>query len=85
VYGGVGYQKATFNLDIKGDYPVNTEVMGQTYYNVLTDPVSFEMESESSIHMLGGFRLRLGVLAIYGEATLANYFTANAGVGISFR
>lgn len=85
VYGGVGYQMATFNLDIKGDYPVNTEIAGQPYYNVLTDPVSFEMKSESNVHLLGGFRLRLGVLAFYGEATLANYFTANAGVGISFR
>ncbi|MEP5943150.1 MAG: hypothetical protein ABJ356_01240 [Balneola sp.] len=37
------------------------------------------------MHLLGGFRLRLGILAFYGEATLANYFTANAGVGISFR
>lgn len=85
VYGGVGYQKADFDLSIDGDYPVNTDVMGQQYYNVISDPVSFTLESESNVHLLGGFRLRLGVLAIYGEATLANYFTANAGVGISFR
>lgn len=85
VYGGVGYQTASLNLDISGDYPVNTSIAGQSFYNVVTDPVSFSLDSESAMHLLGGFRLKLGILAIYGEATLANYFTANAGVGISFR
>ncbi|SMO80150.1 DUF6588 family protein [Gracilimonas mengyeensis] len=85
VYGGVGYQKASFDLEISGDYPVNTDVAGQTFYNVLTDPVSFGIDSESNVHMLGGFSLNLGLFAFYGEVTLADYFTANAGVGISFR
>jgi hypothetical protein len=85
VYGGVGYQSASLDLNINGDYPVSTSVGGQTFYNVVSDPVSFGLDSESSVHMLGGFRLRLGVIAFYGEATLANYFTANAGIGISFR
>lgn len=85
VYGGVGYQTASLDLDIKGDYPVNTNVAGQDFYNVISDPISFSLDSESSVHLLGGFRIRLGVIAIYGEATLANYFTANAGIGISFR
>lgn len=85
IYGGVGYESASLDLNINGDYPVSTNVNGQTFYNVVSDPVSFDLDSESSVHMLGGFRLRLGVLAFYGEATLANYFTANAGIGISFR
>jgi hypothetical protein len=87
VYGGIGYQKADFELSMVGDYPVASfnPTTPQDDYNVITDPFALEIESESNIHMLGGFRLRLGILAIYGEATLANYFTANAGVGISFR
>lgn len=85
VYGGVGYQNASFDLDIKGDYPVNTSVAGQNFYNVVSDPISFTLDSESNVHLLGGFRFKLGVLAFYGEATVANYFTANAGIGISFR
>ncbi len=87
VYGGIGYQKADFELSMVGDYPVASfnPTPPQDDYNVITDPFALEIESESNIHMLGGFRLRLGILAIYGEATLANYFTANAGVGISFR
>ena len=85
VYGGVGYQTASLDLDINGDYPVNTSVAGQDFYNVVSDPISFSLDSESSVHLMGGFRFRLGVIAIYGEATVANYFTANAGVGISFR
>ncbi|WP_020402172.1 DUF6588 family protein [Gracilimonas tropica] len=85
VYGGVGYQTASLDLNINGDYPVSTNVGGQSFYNVVSDPVSFGLDSESSVHLLGGFRLRLGVLAFYGEATVASYFTANAGIGISFR
>ncbi|MTI88001.1 MAG: hypothetical protein FH748_08540 [Balneolaceae bacterium] len=87
VYGGIGFQKATFELDIEGDYPVpsfNPTTVTQDYI-VLQDPISFEIDSESNAHLLGGFRLKLGFLAIYGEATLAEYFTANAGIGISIR
>lgn len=82
VYGGVGYQKASLDVKMLGDYPVELPL---NRYDVITDPFAFSLDSESSVHMLGGFRLRLGLLAFYGEATLANYFTANAGIGISFR
>lgn len=82
VYGGVGYQKASLDVNVEGDYPVELPF---NRYDVINDPIGFTLDSESSIHMLGGFRLRLGIIAFYGEATLANYFTANAGVGISFR
>ncbi len=85
VYGGLGYQTASLDLDMKGDYPINTRIGGQDFYNVVSDPMSFTLESESSVHLLGGFRFRFGVIALYGEATVANYFTANAGIGISFR
>lgn len=81
-YLGAGYQKATFDLDITGDYPVSLPF---NRYEVVNNPISLSMDSESSLHFLGGFRIRLGIIAIYGEATMANYFTANAGVGISFR
>lgn len=81
-YLGAGFQQATFDLNVNGDYPVSLPL---NRYEVVSDPIGFSVDSESSVHLLGGFRIRLGVLAIYGEATLANYFTANAGVGISFR
>lgn len=82
VYAGLGFQQATFDLDIEGDYPVDLPF---NRYDIITDPVSFSIDSESSVHALAGFRFRLGVLAIYAEATAANYFTVNGGVGISFR
>lgn len=88
VYGGVGFQNAEFELNIEGDYPVSTiDPLNPATesYNVLTDPFGYKQSSESNLHLLGGFRLKLGFLAFYGEATLANYFTANAGIGISFR
>lgn len=82
IYGGLGYQGATLDVDVKGDYPVDLPF---NRYEVMTDPVSFNMDSKSSLHALGGFRIKLGILAIYGEATFANYITANAGIGFSFR
>lgn len=81
-YLGAGFQRATFDLNVNGDYPVSLPL---NRYEVINDPIGFSVDSESSVHLLGGFRIRLGILAIYGEATLADYFTANAGVGISFR
>jgi len=87
VYGGVGFQNASFELEMAGDYPVssfNPLVAGDTY-TVVSDPFGYDQSSDSNIHMLGGFRLKLGFLAFYGEATLANYITGNVGVGISFR
>jgi len=81
-YVGAGFQKSTFDLNVNGDYPVSLPL---NRYEVVSDPIGFSVDSESNAHLLGGFRIKLGFLAIYGEATLANYFTANAGVGLSFR
>ncbi|MFN1834073.1 DUF6588 family protein [Balneola sp. MJW-20] len=81
VYGGVGYQKATFDLDIKGNYPV--EALGG--YTTINDPVSFSVESDASVHALAGFRIKLAFFAIYAEATFTDYVTANAGIGFTFR
>lgn len=81
-YVGAGYQKSNFDLNINGDYPVSLPF---NRYEVVNDPIGFTIDGESNLHLLGGFRIKLGILAIYGEATLANYFTANAGVGITFR
>ncbi|MFA5668924.1 MAG: DUF6588 family protein [Balneolaceae bacterium] len=86
-YAGLGFQKASFELKMEGDYPVssyNPFTPGDDYV-VLNNPFSLTIDSESGIHALAGFRIRLGILAFYGEATLANYLTANAGIGISFR
>ncbi len=84
-YAGVGFQKASFDVNVTGDYPINTSNLGMEYYNVVTDPVRFRIDSESKFHALAGFRIRLAVLAIYGEVTMASYITGNVGVGISFR
>jgi len=86
-YAGLGFQKASFELKMKGDYPISSynPITPGDDFAVLSDPFSLTIDSDSGIHALAGFRIRLGILAFYGEATLANYFTANAGIGISFR
>lgn len=88
VYGGLGYQTAKFDLKLKGNYPVpflkDTDPTGK-YYTVMNNPFGFTIESDSNISALAGLRLKLGPLAIYGEATFANYITLNAGFGVSIR
>lgn len=78
VYGGLGYQKSTFNLDILGTYDLGG---GQT----LQDPVSYEEDGEAGIHALAGFQLKLGPIRFFAEATAAEYVTGNAGIGIGLR
>ncbi len=86
VYGGVGYQTGTFEASLDGDYPVTTynPIQGNTY-SVISDPFTFKIDSDSNIHALAGFRVKLGLFAFYGEAMAADYFTVNAGIGVSFR
>jgi len=81
VYGGVGYQKASFELDILGDY-----VIGSTpFTTTISDPVSYTQDSDAGIHALAGFQFKLGPVRLYAEATAAEFFTANAGIGIGIR
>ncbi len=77
-YAGVGYQKGTFELNMLGDYDLGG---GQ----VLSDPVSYEDESDAGFHALAGVQFKLGPLRIYAEATAAEYITANAGIGVGLR
>ncbi len=81
LYGGVGVQGGSMDVDILGDFQVDTGLGGGT----ISDPVSYSADSDASVHILGGARLRLGFLAFYVESMVSNYTTVNAGVGISFR
>ena len=51
----------------------------------ISDPVSYTQDSDAGIHALAGFQFKLGPIRLYAEATAAEYFTANAGIGIGLR
>ncbi|MEQ9265149.1 MAG: hypothetical protein RLN81_08015 [Balneolaceae bacterium] len=77
-YAGVGFQTGSFELNMVGDYDLGG---GQ----ILSDPVSYTQDSDAGIHALAGLQFKVAILRIYAEATVAEYTTVNAGIGIGFR
>ena len=69
-YGGIGFQTGSFALDM--DIEKNKSI-------------SYTQDSDAAIHALAGFQLKVAVLRIYVEATMAEYATFNAGIGIGLR
>ncbi|HVW97999.1 MAG TPA: DUF6588 family protein [Mucilaginibacter sp.] len=76
----VGYNTASTDLGIIGNYPVTT---GNNTYTVFTNPVSINQNSLSGFRADIGFQLNLGI-QIFASASLANYKSVNAGVGFGF-
>lgn len=85
VYGGVGYETSTMDVDVVGDYPVNVQTPLGPRYNVVTDPFGYEEDGSNKFSLLAGVNLKLLFFNIFGEYTLADYSVFNAGVGFSFR
>ncbi len=93
IFGGVGFQSSTTDVNVKGSYPVtvpneqyNPQSQPETKaIEAITDPLSLSIDGDNSVHALAGFRVRLGFIAVSGSYTLSNYPVANVGVGLSFR
>ena len=85
LYAGVGLQGGSFDVDVVGDFDVETVVGGIRQVNTISDPISFSEDSEVNGHLLGGFRLKLGFLSIFVEGTVSEYSTINGGIGFGFR
>lgn len=86
VYGGVGYETSTMNLDVTGNYPVPVSgPAGTIRTETLTDPFSYSENGDNTFSLTGGLKLKLFFFNIFGEYTLADYPVANAGIGFSFR
>lgn len=80
-YAGIGYQTGSFELNMLGDYQIGTGLASTT----ISDPVSYKQDSDAGVHALAGLQFKVAILRIYAEATLAEYATVNAGIGIGFR
>lgn len=86
VYGGVGYETATMDVGVNGDYPVSVDAgLPGTYYEVISDPVGYEEDGNNKFSLLAGANLKLLFFNIFAEYTLADYSVLNAGIGFSFR
>ncbi|MEO1022808.1 MAG: DUF6588 family protein [Bacteroidota bacterium] len=77
-YGGLGFQTGNFQVDMVGQYDLGA---GQS----ITDPVSYDDNSDAVVHALAGAQFKLGFFRIFLEGTASNYFTINGGIGLGFR
>lgn len=77
VYGGIGFNSATTNLSLLGDYDTGT-------IDLPTDPIDFNF-STSSPRATVGLRLKLAILTLHADYTLQEYNLITAGVGLSVR
>jgi hypothetical protein len=90
-YAGVGYETSTMAIRTVGNYPVITpERMGEFYtgnreLDIVTDPLDLEIKGSNTFRALAGFRLKLLVLTLSADYTVAEYSMASVGVGFSFR
>ncbi len=76
VYAGVGYSKATTNVDLKGDFDLD----GLT----VTNPIALDFVNKGMSANIG-LRLKFAVIAFHFDYTFAEYKVFNAGFGINFR
>src|ERR1700759_4701869 len=75
----VGFNTASTNFNIVGNYPVTTitNALGtQDYYTIFTNPVTIHETSISGMRADIGFQLNLGI-RIFASATLAQYKSVN--------
>ena len=91
VFAGAGYQVSNNSIQASGSYPVtvanvNYDPITSPFPRVvqaIDDPVDLDMDGENNIHIFGGFRFKLGFLALNASYTYAKYPVANVGIGLS--
>ncbi len=79
-YGSVGYNTGESNFGLLGDYIVDTPQGNET----ITDPVDLTYSNQGVLGSLGA-RIKLGPIFIFGDYTIQEFNTINAGLGVSIR
>ncbi|MDH3710737.1 MAG: hypothetical protein OER04_12650 [Cyclobacteriaceae bacterium] len=74
LYGALGYNQVNSDLDVLGNYQVDSEV--------ITDPIS-ESFSYSGMKLTAGFRLKLAIVSLHADYSLSDYNTLTVGLGLS--
>lgn len=82
VYVGLGYNHATSDFGLKGNYAVGMAPYTST--DLVKDPFVMEY-ALSTFAGNAGLRVRLGVISINFDYTLGKYPLYSGGLGISFR
>jgi hypothetical protein len=91
-YIGVNYAYSSFKMQFTGNYPVpvpndDPATLAQGKFSKVSnqaDPLTIN-GTLSSLRLNAGFRLKLAVLVIGAEYSLANYSTATISVGLNLQ
>jgi hypothetical protein len=93
-YGGAGFESSSTSFKTKGSYPVKMDDNTQNpdydparplVIQRYEDPISLDFSGANTLRALIGMRIRLGIISINADYTIASYPIASVGVGISFR
>lgn len=86
VYGGVGYDKGTSTLKLKGTYELEytMENSNETVKESVKDPLNMDFDANGVRGTLGA-RLNIGFFKLFADYTVKEYNTVSAGIAFSFR
>lgn len=91
LYAGLGYNKGTSSIKLKGDYQLTYQVednngnpAGPSVQDSVSDPINLDFDANGVRSTLGA-RLNLGFFKIFGDYTIQKYNTLSAGIAFSFR
>lgn len=92
-YVGLGYETSSTSIATAGSYPITS--VNDTYHPVtdpqtkkiekIDDPIDFTIEGDNSVRAFAGIQVKLALIKIFANYTVANYSSLNAGFGITFR
>ncbi len=90
IYGGIGYDKGTSTLKLKGTYGLDYDITDSngnvinTVRESVSNPINMDFDANGARGTLG-VRFSLGFFKIYGDYTIKEYNTVSAGIAFSFR
>ncbi len=86
LYGGIGFDKGTSTLKLKGSYELEytIEGTGATVTESINDPINLDFKANGFRGTLGA-RLNLGFFKLFGDYSIKEYNTISTGIAFSFR
>ncbi len=79
LYGGVGYNSADTDINLRGTYSYQPPVGPAT---TITDPISINTTANSVVFNLGGRILIAEAISIFADYTYAQYSSITLGLGV---
>lgn len=88
-YAGVGIQSSTMELDVAGNYPVESpdptiQNPNQKRLEVLSDPINLDLENGVSPNLMAGVNIDITLIRIAAQYSYGDYSMGTVSVGIAF-